>query len=310
MSSPPLVSVVMAVYNTERYLAPAVESILAQTFADFELIIINDGSTDRSLRILKKYAKLDPRIHLISRENRGIPQTRNELLANAQGVLIAPMDSDDISPPDRLENQINFLRQHPTVTCVGGAYDWIDEAARVLRHVQEPTSNPEIQQFLLAGRICICSGAAMMRRNAVIQVGGYDESLPQAEDLDLLLKLAEIGELANLSVTTLQYRQHHQSISGRRQMEQQALKKIVCERACQRREIQVEFTETKPWRPVDNLSLHQLMITYGWHFFMAGKRYPAIVYGIKAIQAFPVKIEGWKLLACALIKPLPRSNSL
>ncbi len=306
-SSVPIVSVVMAVYNTERYLAQAVESILAQTFTDFELVILDDGSTDRSWKILKAYAIRDPRIRLISRKNRGIPQTRNELLAHARGEFIAVMDSDDVAVPDRLARQVEYLRQHPDVVCVGGATDWIDEAGRLLITRLEPQTDAEIQAWLLKGRTCINHPSAMMRRHVVMQVGGYDESLPQAEDLDLFLKLGELGKLMNLPDVVLCYRQHDRSISGARQQQDIAYRRLACERAWQRRGITGRFEIDKPWRPHDRPSRQQYLLRYGWWFFNTGQRWGAIVYGWRAVLAQPHKLDSWKLLICALVKPLPTS---
>jgi glycosyltransferase involved in cell wall biosynthesis len=309
MTRAPTVSVLMAVYNTERYLAQAVESILGQTFTDFELVIIDDGSTDRSLKILERYAARDDRIRLISRENRGIPKTRNELLKNARGKFIAVMDSDDVAMSDRIARQVEFLSQHPDVLCVGGAYDWIDEAGRVLINRIEPIDNNEIQQRLLQGVTCIHHPTAVMYRLPVLQVNGYDESLPQAEDLDLFLKLGEIGNLANLSETVLQYRQHNRSISKVKQFQVIALLTQVCQRARQRRGIEGQLLEIQPWLPYDRPSRQQYFLRYGWWFFNTRQRWAAIIYGWRAILALPHKLDGWKLLLCALVKPLTKPTS-
>ncbi len=150
----------------------------------------------------------------------------------------------------------------------------------------------------------------MMRRSAVLQVGGYDPTTYLVEDLDLWLKLGEIGKLANLPETVTRYRQHSKSVSEYRQLEQNQLRQIVCERAWQRRGIQGKFTPIKPWRPVDNVSLHEFLLEYGWKFFVTGHRWAAIVYGFKAIRTLPLNIKGWKLLLSALIKPLPKPNVL
>lgn len=307
--TPPTISVLMPVYNAQRYLAKAVESILNQTFGDFEFLIVNDGSTDRSLAILQRYAKRDDRIRLISRPNTGHLLALNEMLKLAQGEFIARMDADDIALPERFAHQVAFLRQHPDVVCVGGAQDFIDEAGRILFHYQEAEDNDEIQRLALGGKTPINHPSAMMRRSAVLQVGGYDPTTYLAEDLDLWLKLGEIGKLANLPITVTQYRQHSQSESERKQAQQQRMKQQVCERAWQRRGIQGEFTETQPWRPVDAISQHRQLVKYGWQFFMNRQRWAAIVYGIKAIRTLPLNIQGWKLLIIALIKPLPKTRS-
>jgi glycosyltransferase involved in cell wall biosynthesis len=303
---PLLVSVALSVYNNDRFLRMAVESILNQSFTDFEFLIVDDGSTDRSLPILQEYAARDQRIRLTSRANRGIPKTRNELLTQAQGEFIAVMDGDDLALADRLLHQVEFLQQHPEVVCVGGNYDFIDEAGRVLMHHQTATTDAEIQQLALTGNTPINHPSAMMRRSAMLQVGGYDETLSTSSDLDLFLKLGEIGQLANLPETVLGYRQHDRAISELKQLEQTANRRKACEQAWQRRGITGEFTATAAWRPFDRPSRHEFMLRYGWHFFNQGERFAAILYGWRSIQALPLAIDGWKLLACALIKPLPQ----
>jgi glycosyltransferase involved in cell wall biosynthesis len=302
----PLVSVVMAVYNAERYIAQAVESILAQTFTDFEFLIIDDGSTDRSPDLLHAYAAQDGRIRLIHQPNRGVSKTRNQLLHSARGELIAVMDADDIALPDRLAKQVEFLCCHPDVVCVGGAHDVIDNRGRLLTCLHLPEQDAEIQQAALAGHGSICHPAALMRRSAMLAVGGYDETLRSAHDLDLWLKLGEIGRLANLAEPVLRYRIHTQSVSGTNAIAQRDEAKRACEAAWQRRGIQGQFEATEPWRPTHaRSSRHQFMMQYGWWAFNSGKRQTALIYALKAIEALPSKIEGWKLLACAVLKPKP-----
>lgn len=298
----PIVSVIMPVYNAQRYVAAAVRSILDQTFRDFEFLILDDGSTDRSRSILQRYAATDPRIRLISRGNRGFVVTLNELVQQAQGEYLARMDADDVALPDRLALQVDFLQAHPTVVCVGGAQDWIDAADRILLHHPEATDNATIQQLALSGQTPINHPSALMRRSAVLQVGGYDATMYPAEDLDLWLKLGEQGELANLPQTVLCYRQHDRSISERLQAQQTQQRRTACERAWQRRGITGQFHEAPPWRPVDRSSRHRFATMYGWWFFNAGNRSGALAYGLKAIRTWPWAIEGWKLLVCALLK--------
>lgn len=302
----PTISVLMPVYNAQRYLSAAVESILHQSFQDFEFLIVNDGSTDRSLALLQRYAAQDARIRLISRENTGYVQALNEMLALAQGEFLARMDADDVALPERFARQVAFLQQHPEVVCVGGAQDWIDGAGRFLLHHPEAEQDAAIQQLALTGQTPINHPSALMRRRAVLQVGGYDESLHPAEDLDLWLKLGEVGQLANLPDTVLQYRQHDQSVSERLQTEQTQQRRVACEHAWQRRGIQGKFHEAEPWRPVDRPSRHRFTVMYGWWFFNAGQRAAALVYAWKAIRIQPWTIEGWKLLVCTLVKPVPQ----
>ncbi len=122
----PSISVLMPVYNTERYVAEAIESILAQTFGDFEFIIVNDGSTDDSLAILRRYEQQDQRIRLITRPNTGIVGALNDGLALARAELVARMDADDVSLPERLGKQRDFMSSHPGCVAMSTAYTIMD----------------------------------------------------------------------------------------------------------------------------------------------------------------------------------------
>jgi glycosyltransferase involved in cell wall biosynthesis len=310
MSQFPLLSVLMPVYNAQQFVAAAIESILNQSFTDFELLIIDDGSTDRSLSILQRYAVQDSRIRLRSRPNQGFVKTLNELLTQASGELIARMDADDVALPDRFARQVAFLQRYPQVVCVGGAQDWIDEAGRLLRHNHEAEQDSDIQEKLLRGQTAINHPSALMRRSALLQVGGYDELMYPAEDLDLWLRLGEIGALANLPDTVLKYRQHDRSISEQLQAKQTQQRRYACEQAWKRRGITDTFPEIFPWRPTDRASRHQFLLQYGWIFFSRGDRQAAVVYGMKAIQTLPLNLDSWRLLICALIKPLPEVQSV
>lgn len=312
MGYPLLVSVLMSVYNSERYIAQAVESILNQTYSNFEFVIIDDGSTDRTPQMLDTYAANDPRIRLIHRENRGIPKTRNELLALAQGELIAVMDSDDIALPNRLAAQVAFLQAHPTVVWVGGAFELIDHENRYLTCIGMPTSNAEIQRLLEEGHTSFLHPGAMIRKSAIQLVGGYDEALSTAHDLDLWLKLSEVGELANLDQPVVQYRIHPDSICDRNQDKVLHEVQTAFDRAWQRRGMTTRFQATKVcgWRPNGEPgSRHEFMLKYGWWGFNNRHRDTARHYGLRAIATNPLDLEGWKLLACAIVKPLPPSPS-
>ncbi|GAB4376937.1 MAG: hypothetical protein Kow00121_25050 [Elainellaceae cyanobacterium] len=301
----PTVSVAMAVYNNAAFLPDAVESILSQSFADFEFLIIDDGSTDRSLLILQEYASKDSRIRLSSRENRGIPKTRNELLAQAQGEFIAVMDADDVAMPDRFLKQVDFLRQHPEVVCVGGSLDWIDKKGKLLGHCPMPESDVEIQNLLIGGISMLHHPTTMIRRSALLAVGGYNENMVASSDLDLWLRLGEVGKLANLPHPVLQYRLHSRSITQAKQQQQAQDAFAACQRAWERRAIQGKFIR----QPADHLNQFEFWIKYGWANFMEGRRDAARRCGIRALGMKPTRLQAWKLLACSLIKPLPTTDT-
>lgn len=307
----PTVSVLLPVYNAERYLAQAIESILQQSFADFEFLITDDGSTDRSRQIIERYAAQDERIQFLSRENKGLIYTLNQMLEQAQGTFLARMDADDTATPDRLALQVNFLQQHPEVVCVGGAFNLMDSHGRIVQWIPMPEGNDEIQQMLLIGRTIINHPCALIRRSALLQIGGYDPSMRTVEDLDMLLRLGEIGELANLPQVVLNYRFHTDSVSAKNLVFQSQMAEAACKRAWQRRGITGRYDSPQPWyRPTpDPDSQQQFLHRYGWWAFCQGFRSTAATCGLKAIAAKPTTIESWKLLICALIKPIPKPTT-
>ncbi|MBD2022176.1 glycosyltransferase family 2 protein [Leptolyngbya sp. FACHB-36] len=308
MNSKPPVSVLLPAYNSQRYVAETVESILAQTMSDFELIIIDDGSTDDTLKILQQYAAKDSRIRLSSHENQGVSRTRNQLLAQAQGEIIAVMDADDVALPDRFARQLEFLQTHPEVVCVGAAHEVIDEEGRLLTCLILPEDDAEIQRQALAGHGSICHPCAMIRRSALLQVGGYDERLLSAHDLDLWLKLGEVGQLANLKDVLMRYRINTQSVSAKNPKEQRDEARMACEWAWQRRNIEGRFEAAEPWRPSDDrASRHQFTLQYAWWAFYSHRRGTALHYILRAIRLKPFAIENWQLLLCNTFNIEPSS---
>lgn len=302
----PTVSVIMAVRNGARHLPAAVQSILAQTFSDFEFIIIDDGSDDGvTLPLLQRYAAGDARIRLVSRPNRGLTPSLNEAVGLATGEFIARMDGDDVATPDRLRWQVEFLRANPQVVLLGGAYELIDAEDRKIRVWRPAADDATLQQHCLEGSTPICHPLAMMRASAVRQVGGYDESYAVAQDLDLWLRLGEVGRMACLPQVLLKYRQHEQSVSEKKQRLQTENMRRACEAAWARRGVQGRYQCRAPegWRPGDDRqSRLRYALQYGWWAFNAGERATARYYGWKAVLTAPWRVEGWKLVACSILK--------
>ena len=246
---PPTVAVLMPVYNAEPYIAQAVQSIRGQSFTDFELILLDDGSTDGSLAELKRQAAEDDRITVISRPNTGIVAALNEMLEYARSPLLARMDADDFAFPDRFKVQVEFLQEHADVVCVGGGIELIDSRDRHLLTPPPVRGNAQVQAEALCGRTPISHPAAMMRAEAVRDAGGYHSDSYPAEDLDLFLRLGEIGEIDNVPDLVLRYRVHSGSISVRLSDCQIAQMKRACQRAWQRRGVAGQFRGTIEAKP-------------------------------------------------------------
>lgn len=307
----PQVSVQMPVFNGVEHLAESIESVLKQTFTDFEFIIIDDGSSDGSLGLLQQYAAGDSRIRLFSRGNRGLSATQHELVTLARGEFIAQLDQDDIALPSRLELQVGFLNKNTSVVCVGGNYQLIDGASRYLTTLHLPSTDAEIQAANLQGHCSLLHPSAMMRREAVISVGSYDTNYSTATDIDLWLRLGEVGELANIGDVILQYRLHDKSASERAGSSQREEARRACESAWLRRGIPGVFSAHTAWRPgSDSASKIQFTLRYGWWAWNSGQRSTAIYYGWKAVKLNLRSLAGWKLLLIALIKPLPKSGKV
>ena len=202
----PRVSVVMPVFNGGRYLAAAVESVLAQTLDDLELVVVDDGSTDSSRRIVERLRDGDARVRLIVHElNLGRAQAANSAWQAARAPYVARLDADDLALPDRLALQVAYLDEHPAVAAVGGAAVTIDGNGRRGSLMRFPTGSAAIAATLPRHN-CLAHSTVTIRRTALEGVGGY--RIEPLEDYDLWLRLAEQHDLANLTEPLVLYRLH------------------------------------------------------------------------------------------------------
>ena len=187
--SSPQISVVMPVYNGEQFVAKAVESILNQTFKDFEFIIIDNKSTDNSVKIIKSFN--DSRIKLIQNEkNFGIATSLNKGIKNSRAQYIARMDADDISNPNRLEEQIGFLEKNPGISVLGSYASLFDEKGRIWTNLRPPVV-PTLKDWLWGSQVIHAS--VMMKKQDVQYAGGYDSKTYRVEDYDLWLRMIKKG---------------------------------------------------------------------------------------------------------------------
>ncbi len=209
----PRVSVVMSVFNGEPFLRAAIDGILGQTFRDFEFIIIDDGSTDRSAEMVRSYT--DPRIVLVSQENRGIAVALNRGLEQATGEYIARQDADDISLPERFAAQVRFLDVHREIAVVGTGAILIDSEGRPFSRFSPFTRHERLVAELLRGVCPLMHGSVMGRRKALLAVGGYKPIFSHAQDVELWLRMSDQYRLGNLRDILYQQRKHDHSITQR-----------------------------------------------------------------------------------------------
>jgi glycosyltransferase involved in cell wall biosynthesis len=207
----PTVSVVMSVYNSELYLAHALESILSQTFTDFELIVIDDGSTDGSAEIL--HSTSDPRLRVVEQNNAGLTRSLNRGFALAKGEYVARIDADDTCLPGRLAAQVAYMDQHQATVLLGTAYRHVDLLRDRQVDIYPPREDEALRRAMVSGNP-FCHSSVMVRRAAVVKEGGYDESFPYLQDYELWSRLAQVGELANLPQILVSRRYHAASLSN------------------------------------------------------------------------------------------------
>jgi len=201
----PLISILMPVYNAGGFLVKAIESILAQTYENWELLAIDGGSKDNSLEILKKYAKKDSRIKIITNgKHQGISHSLNLGIPKAKGKYIARMDADDVSLPNRFAEQIKLLENSPNLVACGGQAEMIDEKAHVFAEKRFPT-NPKVLREMIMKMIPL-QHPILMVRTKVFKKYRYLENLPTAEDVDMLFYLLSKGEISNVDQVVYQYR--------------------------------------------------------------------------------------------------------
>lgn len=205
----------MSVYNNEAVVGQAIDSILTQTFDDFEYLIVNDGSSDGSPAILDAYARRDPRIRVFHRPNRGLIACLNFMISEARAPLIARMDGDDVSLPDRFAKQVAYFDQHPACGVLGTNTNELDDAGNITECTDfHPFDHAGIVAALRQGSP-YCHSSVMMRRDVVLRAQGYRAAYHHCEDYDLWLRLSEQAEMANLPDRLQLYRRSPGQISNR-----------------------------------------------------------------------------------------------
>ena len=301
----PIVSVVMPVYNSEAYLADSIGSILAQTFTDWELICIDDGSRDGSLEVLRRYERVDPRVHVFTRPNTGVTRARNDGIAVARGLYIAAMDSDDVALLDRLRRQVDYMESHPECVGLGAAVKIVGPDLMPIWDEPKPLDHETIDRLTLSGNgAAIRQPVAMFRAEAIRQIGGYRDECFTHEGTDLYLRLAEIGRLANLADFLLLYRQRLGSVNRTQQALQDQYRRKIVRDARIRRGLPVgpDLVDSEEARiQADNG--RGSWARWSHEAFNGGYRSTAQRYAWRALRSEPLAVSSWK----AVLRPYLRS---
>jgi len=296
----PRLSVLLPVYQGEATLLEALASLQVQRFRDFEVLVIDDGSTDRSAEIAAAVAAEDSRFEVLRREHGGHTRWLQQAVEDGASELVARMDADDVARPERFERQVAYLDAHPECVAVGAEALRVDPDRRPLGLLGVALDHDGIDAELLRGRgDALLHPLAMMRRSALHAVGGYRPESEPAEDLDLFLRLAERGQLANLPEVLLEYRQHLAKVSSTRKREQQRAQDEVLGEARARRGL--------PPAPPRDTSAVPERLDAGHHFdrwarFALEGGYPATArrYAFAAWRSRPTSPRSLRLLARAL----------
>jgi glycosyltransferase involved in cell wall biosynthesis len=300
----------MAVRDAEDYLPAALGSIRAQTFTDFELIAVDDGSRDGSLAILERHAAHDPRLRVIARPHAGLVATRNAALAEARAEFVAVMDADDVAHPERLARQVAHLQAHPEILALGAGVEVIDPDGWPIRRLAVPLDHAAIDAALMRGRgEALVHPVVMFRRDAMLALAGYRDGCDSVEDLDLYLRLAERGRLANLPETLLQYRHHLRKSSNARAGEHRRIANAVLRDARLRRGVDASGGYEMPPLASQTPAV-EFWCEWVRQSVIGGNLATARKHALAVLREQPGRARSWQLLARALfglrIEPLKR----
>jgi glycosyltransferase involved in cell wall biosynthesis len=270
----PIISIILPIYNGEKTIRDTLKSVLEQTWTDFELVIVDDGSTDATLAAIAEFK--DPRIQVYSYPNAGQATSRNRGISHATGAYIAFIDADDLWTQDKLEMQFAALQNHPEAAVAYSWTDYISESGEFLHPGRHTTANGDVYAELIVSNFLENGSNPLVRADALAHIGGFEASLPPAEDWDLWLRLAQQYAFVCVPAAQILYRVTvNSSSSNILKQERQCLK--VLERAYDR----VNLNELKP-KSLANL--------YKYLMWKAIEGYPSRQNGMAAARCF------WKYL--------------
>lgn len=212
----PLISVLFCVYNGERYLDEALKSIINQTYTNWEMIAIDDGSTDKSLAILYKYAKNDDRVKVYTQKNIGLTKSLNKAIKLSSGKYLARQDADDISSQDRFLLQIKEFEKDDSVVLVTGKTEVINIQNRTLIVTSPPKDYEGIKNTIFKLNNPFTHGSLMINKSALEKIDGYDENFISAQDFDMIIRLSNQGKFKILDNIIYKLKKHPESITVKR----------------------------------------------------------------------------------------------
>lgn len=312
-----LVSVIVPVYNAASYVTAALASILREQRLPLEVIVVNDGSTDNSLEKIKKLS--DSRLRVVENSGRGIAAALNTGLAVAQGQFVVRCDADDLYPPERIVQQILWLRQNPEFGAICGGYSAIDPKGRPLVQFDDSAQPEEITQELCAGytRTHLCTFA--IRTEILRALGGFRSYFTTGEDIDLQLRLGEVCRVWYQPGVYYHYRLHRTSITHTKSsMEREFFDAVARQFQIQRQSTgQDDLQRGMPPVPPKDFSCRPLSATQhiqkfllwrAWYEHQAGQKWQALTTGIRSALMLPSNLAIWKSVLALAVKPVTAPN--
>jgi len=295
------ISVIMSVYNGERYLRGAIDSILNQTFSNFEFIIIDDGSTDSSADIVRNY--IDSRIRFIQQKNEGLAVALNRGIELAKGKYIARMDADDISHPDRLRLQYDYMRNHNDVDILGGQAYLVDGNGAVVGEKLKPTA-PEVIRRAIEYASPLIHPTYLVKANVYHELGGYRVHFPVGQDYDFLLRAFDAGKsIANIDQYLLYYRVNTKSSRPARDRYQMFVTRIALKvhrqrvrRGCEDSKILMKLGNS----PVDASFRFSFAGRYRTFLLFKAKREKGVNYLLTMLAIVFVSLADYELFCSSL----------
>lgn len=305
-----LVSILMPMKNAEAFIQQTVQSLLDQTFSDFELIVIDDGSSDASLLLAASFS--DKRIRILEGNKKGIAAALNIGLKAAHGDYVCRCDSDDTYPPDRLKNQIDWLSVHRNFIAVCGKFSSMDEKSRVIAEFKSGESECNIASELLDGKTRTHLGTYLVRKKVLEELDGYREYFITAEDIDMQLRLAEKGSIGYIPENMYFYRIHNKSIthvqsSNKREFYEAMARDFLIQRLKLGQDdlqrgtaAMAPVVESKPRDSYEQIIGY--MIGESWRLHRENKKRAAFSIAIRACIKKPLYWLVWKNIIMILIK--------
>ncbi len=299
----PIISVVMSIYNGKKYLSEAVESILCQSFSDFEFLIMDDSSNDGSGKILRDFSRINNRIQLFVQNNNGLTNSLNKLIKKARGTYIAKMDADDISHPDRLVEQSMFLDCHPECGVVGTGTINIDANGGIISGYQLPDDHEFLLSWLEKGVNVYKHGSIMMRKSALNELV-VPYRFYYGQDFDLYLRISEISRLGTVQKILFKYRFVGTSIQGFVSPIREPQKKLMLDLYFKRMRGEDEYCWQEEEKYLlsrltsDNVNTRKIHTAYAiaTSFFQQGRLKKAREYFWEAIKDPRFKKNVWKYI--------------